>query len=105
MQDTITINNNEYRIKKMNAIDMLAMQSQISFDTAKQSKSCYSQMLERIEVKCQDKWLPVKEEDKEIYYPVNVENDLSLIQDLIGFFMNWLREVFRKSNESNSKTE
>lgn len=35
MKDTLTINELNYRIKKMNAIEMLAIQSQISFNSAK----------------------------------------------------------------------
>lgn len=99
MQDSIIIKEHNYRIKKMNAIELLSIQSQISFKSAKQSQACYSQILERIEVQCQDKWLPVKEVDKEVYYPAGIENDLVAIQDLIGFFLKWLKEVFQKSNE------
>lgn len=98
MQDSIVIKEQQYRIKKMNAIELLSMQSQISFKSAKQSQACYSQMLERIEVKCQDNWLPVKEENKEVYYPSGIEFDLEAIQELISFFMKWLKEVFQKSN-------
>jgi hypothetical protein len=96
--ENITINNNNYRIKKMNAIELLSMQSQISFKSAKQTQECYEQMLERIEVQCQDKWLPVKEEGKRVYYPNGIEFDLESIQELIAFFMKWLKEVFQKSN-------
>ena len=105
MQDSIVIKEHEYRIKKMNAIELLSMQSQISFKSAKQSQACYSQMLERIEVKCQENWLPVKEEGKEIYYPNGIEFDLESIQELISFFMKWLKEVFQKSNVLKAKTE
>lgn len=105
MKDTITINELNYRIKKMNAIEMLAMQSQISFNSAKESQECYEQMLERIEVQCQDKWLPVKEADKDVYYPADIENDFYVIQELISFFMQWLKDVFQKSNGSKAKTE
>ena len=98
MQDSIIIKEHNYRIKKMNAIELLSIQSQISFKSAKQSQACYSQILERIEVQCQDNWLPVKEENKEVYYPAGIENDLEAIQSLITFFMKWLKEVFQKSN-------
>ena len=64
MEDKITIKEHNYRIKKMNAIEMLAIQSQISFDSADESYACYSQILERCEVQCNDKWLPVKEKGK-----------------------------------------
>ena len=105
MEDKITIKEHNYRIKKMNAIEMLAIQSQISFDSADESYACYSQILERCEVQCNDKWLPVKEKGKEIYYPAGLENDLSTVQLIIKHFIDWLKDVFMKSNESNSKTE
>lgn len=99
MEKEIKIGEHEFRIKKMNAIDTLAIQSQISFKNAKQSKLFYSQVLERIEVKCKDQWIPVKEEDKEVYFPAGIEDDLDLVQQLIGFFMLWIKDVFQKSNE------
>lgn len=105
MEDKITIKEHNYRIKKMNAIEMLAIQSQISFDSADESYACYSQILERCEVQCNDKWLPVKEKGKEIYYPAGLEDDLETVQIIIKHFIDWLKDVFTKSNESNSTTE
>lgn len=105
MQDTITINELNYRIKPMNAIEVLAIQSQISFSSVKQTQSFYEQVLERIEVQLKDEWLPVKEEGKAVYYPAGVENDLETIQALIGFFMKWYEEVFPISNASKNETE
>ena len=105
MNTEFEINSLHYRVKKMNAIEMLAIQSQISFDSADESYACYSQILERCEVQCNDKWLPVKEKGKEIYYPAGLEDDLETVQIIIKHFINWLKDVFTKSNESNSKTE
>lgn len=105
MKDSININKFEFRVKKMNAIEMLAMQSQISFENAQVAYDCYTQILEKLEVKFNDNWLPVKEKGKEVYYPANMENDLEMVRILIEFFLDWFKSVFQKSNESRGKTE
>lgn len=100
------INGNEYRIKKMNAVETLALRTQFSFETTEQTINCYNSILERIEVNVKNNdWLPVKEKDKDIYYPANIENDIDTIDQLIVFFMQFIKEVFQKSNASKIEQE
>lgn len=87
-----------YRIKKMNAIELLALQSQIGFSNMQAAKDCYNIMLENIEVKVKDVFLPVKEEGKNIYLPNDIENDIESVQELIKHMIEYLKEVFSKSN-------
>lgn len=103
--ENLTIGEFEYRIKKMNAIELLALQTQVSFDSFENAAKCYETILERIEVKMGERWLQVKETGKNVFYPVDIENDIETITTLIKHFMAYLKEVFQKSNESNSKTE
>lgn len=101
----IEINGQTYRIRKMNAIEVLALQSQVDFENFETTKNCYYTLLEMLEVNAIDKWLPVKTPKQDIFYPANIENDITAIQTLIKFVLDYLKEGFQKSNESNSKTE
>lgn len=92
--DEFIINDNTFRIKNMNAIELLALQTQYNFDDADSSSKLFNNMLERMEVKCNNSWLPVKEKGKDIYYPANVENDYKTIKQLIGKFSSYLKSVF-----------
>lgn len=103
--ETIDINDRTYRIKPMNAIETLALQSQISFDSVEESMKCYGAILERVEVEVKDKWLQVKESGKEVYYPAGIEDDILTIRELITFVLKFIKEVFQKSNASNSTQE
>lgn len=94
--DNIVINNSEYRIKKMNAIEFLALRSQLDFSTMQSTMNCYSTILEQLEIKVKDQWLPVKKGD--IYLPAELETNFQLMEELITFFLNYLKEVFPKSN-------
>ena len=101
----IQIKNNTYRIKKMNAIEVLALQSQIDFEDIKSTMKCYNTLLERIEVQVKDKWLPVKLENSDTYFPAGLEDDFELVDALMHFILSYLKSVFQKSNESKEKTE
>ena len=94
--ENFVINEHEYRIKKMNAIEMLALRSQIAFDNFEDTMNFYNLLLEKVEVKCGDKWLQVK--DGENYYPVGIEEDVDTVDELIGKAVEYLKSVFRKSN-------
>lgn len=97
----LTNRNEVYRIKKMNAIETLALKSQISFDTYDQVAKLYSIILEHIEVKCGDLWLTVK--DKDVYYPTGIEEDVESIEELVSQFIQlFLKPVFQRSNESKA---
>lgn len=98
---TIKARENEFRIKKMNAIELLAFQSQISFDSMDAAKNMYANILEMIEVKFKEQWLPVKEKGKDIYYPSGIEDDFESISEIIGYFLNdYLKPLFSKSDAS-----
>lgn len=95
----------QFRIKKMNAIEALALQSQISFDSVEDTQNLYNSLLERLEVECKDKWLPVKEKGRDVFYPAGIEEDIPAIQSLIKEFLNYLKPLFTKSNASKKTQE
>lgn len=94
------IGNNTYRVKEMNAIDVLAMQTQIRFKDIKTAKRFFATVLECVEVKVGDSWLPVKMEDREVYCPNEVAENPMLANEIVTHFMqDYLEKVFTKSNE------
>lgn len=90
----------EYRVKKMNAIEALALKSATDLNTVDNSMTFFNNALERLEVKVADVWLPVKEKNKQSYMPNGIDNDIEGIQKLIEFFMNeFMKPFFKKSDE------
>lgn len=93
------VNNYTYRIKDMNAIELLALQSQVDFSDIQSAKKCYTTIIECFEVKVKSSWLPVKQENSNIYLPQGIENDIEAIEKLIKYMIDYLKEVFQKSNK------
>ena len=92
-----------FRIKKMNAIELFALRTQIDFKNYDFALETFELILEKIEVNCGDSWLPVREAGKNgaIYFPVGIENNIDAIDELSSEFMKRFRAVFQKSNASN----
>ena len=104
--EELKLNGMTYRIKKMNAIETLALRSQYRADaTYEETANFYNTVLERMEVNAGKEWLPVKTPGKDIYYPNGIENDIAVIEKLILHFVQHITEVFQKSNESKQKTK
>ena len=103
--DNLVIKNFEYRIKKMNAIELLAIQTQMDFNSFEDAAKAYDTILEKIEVKMNDKWLQVKDSNSKLYFPAGIEEDVEAVSALIKYFMDYLKSVFLKSNELKEKTE
>lgn len=98
------INGNTFRIKKMNAIELLALRDQIVFDDFDSSEKAYLEILSKIEVKIkEDQWLQVRQGNN--FYPIGIEDDIVSIEALVLKVIGYLKEVFRKSNSSKKETE
>ena len=102
---TIQSLSNHFRVKKMNAIELLALRAQIDFDDYKKTEKLYELILNNIEVEFNGQWLPIREERQNgqaDYYPVGIEDDADAISELIQYFLKEvLMPVFMKSNVSN----
>ena len=96
--ENLKIDKNEFRIKKMNAIEVISFRSLMDFKSLEKVTNFFKTVLECIEVKVGDDWLPVKEKNREVYYPNGVENDINLIDELLNYFQRYLEEVFTKSS-------
>ena len=92
-----------YRIKKMNAIEVLALKQHVDFEHFNGTYEFFKLVLERVEYKMNEsQWLPVREvKDKLVnYYPSGIEEDIDSLNEIIQTFMDWLKSVFQKSSES-----
>lgn len=99
-QKTLELNGVTYRVKKMNAIEALALRTAGDIDTPEHAQRFFNEILERIELNVGNKWLPVKEKGQSVYYPAGVEDDIDTINALVSFFMNdYLKPLFTKSAE------
>lgn len=94
------INGNIYRIKKMNAIELLALQSCTNLKDFASAVESFNIIFEHIEVQCGNSWLPVKVAGKEEYYPAEIENDIDTLQQIVAKFIQYIQSVFPKSNAS-----
>ena len=99
-QEEFTIENYNYqfRFAKMNAIEILALETQMDFKSVAQSQATIEAILEKIEVKVIDKWVPVKMKDMKVYTPDEIETDVMLVMKLVSkFTKEFMEAVFPKS--------
>lgn len=100
MEKTLEYKDNTYRIRKMNAIEALALRSASDMKSVAGAKQFFTDVLERMEVQANDKWLPVKQEGKNVYLPDGIQDDFDGVQTLVQFFMKeFLTPFFEKSVE------
>jgi hypothetical protein len=93
----------QFRLAKMNALDVLAFRTQVSFDSMENARALFAKVIENIEIQVGQQWFPCKEKDREIYYPAELDTNIDLLNKLVGYFLNdFLKPVFRKSNESKN---
>lgn len=99
-QKTLVYKDNTYRIRKMNAIEALALRSASDMKSVAGAMQFFTDILERLEVQAGDKWLPVKQVNTNVYLPAGIEEDFVGVQALVEFFMKeFLTPFFEKSAE------
>ena len=103
--ENLKIKSNEFRIRKMNAIEVISFRSLMDFKTLDSVNGFLKTVLENIEVKIGDEWLPVKEKNREVYYPNGIENDIKAIDKLLNYFQSYLGEVFTQSSTLKEEQE
>lgn len=95
-----------FRVAKISPIDILAISTQIDFESFKATKTLMTFCVENVEVKIGEKWLPVKTKDKEIWWPKDIVNDFVALNEIFIWMMeNVITAVFPKSSESTEKTQ
>lgn len=100
MEKTLEYKDNAYRIKKMNAIEALALRTASDMKSVAGAKQFFTDVLERMEVQVGEKWLPVKQENTNVYLPDGIQDDFVGVQKLTEFFMEeFMTPFFEKSVE------
>lgn len=90
----------EFRVGKISAVEMLGLQTQINFNSLTQTETVFTFILEHIEVNIAGVWTPVKEKGRDIYMPLNLEENLIALQELVIYFLNnVMKPLFKKSKE------
>lgn len=91
---------NNFRFKKLFALDILSLQTMVDFNDFEKTKKFYGFILEHCEVNVNGTWLNVKEPGRELYTPVKLGNDGNGLQEIITKFMEEiLKPVFQQSNK------
>lgn len=90
----------QLRYKQISPIKLLGLQSTINFDDVNKASSFFQFVLENTEVNISGTWLPVKEKDREVYYPQGIEEDLTFLLSICtNFIKEVLQPTFTKSRE------
>lgn len=96
------IDGNDFRIRKMNAIEALALRTASNLKDVEGATKFFNEVLERIEIKVGEQWLPVKQKGRDVFLPDGIENDADAIQTLVEYFMkSFMQPFFSNSGESN----
>lgn len=80
--------NNEFRIPKLDPVEVLAFSMTVNFEKIKQNLETMNFALEHTEVKMADKWVQVKQTDKKVYMPMGIENNFKALREVAEYFMN-----------------
>jgi len=103
MEFTIKDYSQTFRVKKMNAIEALAFRTTFDIDDFDSTVNSLYRILEYVEVKVGDTWLPVKEKNAMSFMPAGIENNVLAINKISKTFINdYLKPLFPKSDESKS---
>lgn len=86
--------NNQFRIAKLDPTEVLALAMTMDLNEYKQTKATMDFALEHIEVNVGDnKWIVVKQKDRNVYMPMGIEEDYKALKELIEYF---IEEVLSK---------
>lgn len=89
-----------FRIKDMAPTRLLAFKYVIDFDDMDATDKMFQFIFENIEVLINDKWMPLKEKNLNVYYPADIQTDLTALNEIVTYFINdYIKPVFMKSNE------
>lgn len=69
------------------ALSEIERDSRTNFD-AKALSKYYDDIFEKTKVYVSNSWFPLKEEEREVYYPQGIEEDLSSLFEIATTFMN-----------------
>jgi len=90
----------EFKGDKITAIDLLSLKNCINMKSFAQNQTMFKFILEHTLVKIKNNWVRVKEIDRDVYMPLDLENDLGALEEItFAFIDNILLPFFKNSNE------
>ncbi len=90
----------EFRVGKISSLEMLTLQTQIDFKSMQQTETLFAFILEHTEVNLNGVWVSVKEKGRDVYMPLDLEEDLMSLQEIVVYFLNdVMKPIFKKSKE------
>lgn len=69
-----------FRVGKISTVEILAIQTQINFNSLSQTETLFNFILEHIEVSLNNMWVNLKEKGREVYMPLDIQNDYIALQ-------------------------
>jgi hypothetical protein len=88
-----------FRVAAISPVDMLAISYQINLENFAMTKSTLLFVLENVEVKIADKWLPVKVKGREVYQPLGIDKNFLALNELFMWFLTEvIANLFQQSN-------
>lgn len=98
------INGDTYRVKKLNAIRVLAIRTQADFSDVDKAEQFFGTLLECLEVNVNGLWEDVKLKGKNIFCPRELEDNPLLVKELCETFTEkYLYPLFQGSSESKEE--
>lgn len=91
-----------FRIGDISPVEIISLRAVLDFDDLKKTTNVFNFILEHIEVNVAGVWCKVKEENREIYTPVGIENEFLVLNDISKWFIKEIiMKFFTQSNRSN----
>ena len=99
-QTQFSVGKHNFRNKNLAPTEALALETIVQFDNFEKSKHMYDKIFESIEVQIGDTWQPLKEQNVDVYMPVGIDEDLTLLNEVaMTFIVKVLQPLFQKSTE------
>ena len=90
----------QFRTKDVSPVKMLALQTILDFNNFEKTEALFTFILENVEVRIKDSWMPVKEKGRDLYYPVGIEKDMKTLMALSTYYLNYVvSPLFTQSNK------
>lgn len=89
-----------FKFDKVSPVKLSAIMMSIDLDNPIKSESLVKLAVESCKVKIGEKWAPVKLQDKEVYMPMGIEEDVQAFLGITNEFINQkVANSFTKSGE------
>lgn len=94
--------NLQMKFCNLTATQVLSFNTTVNYDTFEQSEKAFNFVFEHTMVNLNNQWIYLKEPSHDVYFPVDIENDLNSLQQIFITFINLvIKPLFTQSKESS----